>query len=365
MLSILEANYRGEKYPIYISDDAIKYLNIHLNSLKNNYLIIYDAVFKNKKKHPDNTFSKILKSNKVLFFKAGIKNKTSKYVDNIIEFFYKNNISRDCEIISIGGGVVGDIVAYAASIYHRGLKLIHVPTSMTSMIDSSIGGKTGFNRYNVVNLCGTYFHPKKTFIDVRFLKTLNQRDLISGLAEIIKKAIIFDQELFDFLSKNKDDILELKSKIIYDTIVKSVKIKLLITTSDEKESNQRLLLNYGHTFGQALEGYFGINQKFLTHGEAVSLGIIAASKLADQKYNLNTLKTNKLLLKDFKLPTKFSDLKIKRKINVNYLIKNLNNDKKRTINGIRFIISKKKGTGKIIYEKDKTLVKKSFMSIIS
>ena len=139
----------------------------------------------------------------------------------------------------------------------------------------------------------------------------------------------------------------------------------MITTSDEKESNQRLLLNYGHTFGQALEGYFGINQKFLTHGEAVSLGIIAAGKLADQKYNLNTLKTNKLLLKDFKLPTKFSDLKIKRKINVNYLIKNLNNDKKRTINGIRFIISKKKGTGKIIYEKDKTLVKKSFMSIIS
>ena len=365
MLSIIEANYKGEKYPIYISDNATKQLEIYLRGLQKNYLIICDDVFKDKKKHPDIIFSKILKNSKVFYFKAGIKNKTIKYVDKIIEFFYKNNISRDCEIISVGGGVVGDIVAYATSIYHRGLKLIHVPTSMTSMIDSSIGGKTGFNKYDVVNLCGTYYHPKCTFIDIRFLKTLSQRDLISGLAEIIKKAIIFDEEFFDYLNKNCVDILNFTPKTIYETILKSVKIKLLITSSDEKESNQRLLLNYGHTFGQAIEGYFGINQKFLTHGEAVSLGIVAASKLADQKYRLNTIKINRSLLKNFKLPIKFSDLKIKKKININKLIQNLNNDKKRTFNGIRFIVSKKKGTGKIIYEKDTTLIKKSFLAIIA
>ena len=235
---------------------------------------------------------------------------------------------------------------------------------MTSMVDSSIGGKTGFNQYDVVNLCGTYYHPKSTFIDLRFLKTLNQRDLISGLAEIIKKAIIFDGELFDYLNKNKEDILKLTPKIIHELIVKSVKIKLLITTSDEKENSQRLLLNYGHTFGQAIEGYFGINQKFLTHGEAVSLGIVVASKLVDQKYRLNTSKINKLLLKNFKLPIKFTDLKIKNKVNINRLIKNLNNDKKRTLEGIRFIISKKKGTGEIIYEKNNSLIKKSFLTIM-
>ena len=103
----------------------------------------------------------------------------------------------------------------------------------------------------------------------------------------------------------------------------------------------------------------------MTHGEAVSLGIIAASKLADQKYNLNTVKTNKYLLKNFKLPTNFSDLKIKKKIDINNLIKNLNNDKKRTIHGIRFIVSKKKGTGQILYEKNKDLIKKSFKTILS
>jgi len=364
MLSILEANYKGTKYPIYISDKATDQLDIYLKRLKNNYLIICDDIFKDKKKHPDGRFSKILKNSKVFYFEAGIKNKNYKYVNKIIEFFYKNNISRDCEVISIGGGVVGDIAAYAASIYHRGLSLIHVPTSMTSMIDSSIGGKTGFNQYDVVNLCGTYYHPKSIFIDVRFLKTLNKRDLVSGLAEIIKKSIIFDEELFDYLDKNKEDILKLTPKIIYETIIKSLKIKLSITTADEKENNQRLLLNYGHTFGQAIEGYFGINQKFLTHGEAVSLGIVAASKLADQKYKLNTLKINKLLLKSFKLPVNFTDLKIKKKMNINKLIKNLKNDKKRTYKGIRFIISKKKGTGQIIYEKNTALIKKSFMTVI-
>ena len=360
MLSILKANYKSNNYPIYISDDSIKFLDIYLRSLKHNYLIVCDDVFKDKKKHPDRKFSKILKRSKVYYFSAGIKNKTIRYVDKIIEFFYKNNITRDCEIISIGGGVVGDIVAYASSIYQRGLKLIHVPTSMTSIIDSSIGGKTGFNQYDVVNLCGTYHHPKITFIDIRFLKTLSQRDFLSGLAEIIKKAIIYDEELFDYLIKNRDDIIKLVPEIIYQIILISVKLKLLITTSDERENNHRLLLNYGHTFGQAIEKYFGINQKFLTHGEAVSLGIVAASKLADQKYNLKTLKMNKLLLEKFKLPINFSDLKIKKKIDVKKLIKNLDNDKKRTFNGMRFIISKKKGTGEIIYEKDTVLIKKCF-----
>ena len=364
MLSILKANYKSNNYPIYISDNATKFLDIYLRDLRNNYLIICDDVFKDKKKHPDIVFSKILKRSKVYYFRAGINNKTIRYVDKIIEFFYKNNITRDCEIISVGGGVIGDIVAYAASIYQRGLNLIHVPTSMTSMIDSSIGGKTGFNQYDVVNLCGTYYHPKITFIDIRFLKTLSQRDFLSGLAEIIKKAIIFDKELFDYLIKNKDDIIKLTPEIIYEIILIAVKLKLLITTSDEKENNQRLLLNYGHTFGQAIEKYFGINQKFLTHGEAVSLGIVAASKLADQKYKLKTLKMNKLLLEKFKLPINFTDLKIKKKIDINKLIKNLDNDKKRTFNGMRFIISKKKGTGEIIYEKDSTLIKKSFNAIM-
>lgn len=364
MFSILKANYKNNNYPIYISNNSIKFLDIYLRGLNNNYLIICDDVFRDKKKHPDISFSKILNRSKVFYFGAGIKNKTIRYVDKIIEFFYKNNITRDCEVISIGGGVVGDIVAYATSIYQRGLKLIHVPTSMTSMIDSSIGGKTGFNRYDVVNLCGTYYHPKMTFIDIRFLNSLPQRDFLSGLAEIIKKAIIFDEKLFDYLVRNNEDIIKLVPEIIYKIILISVKLKLLITTSDERENNQRLLLNYGHTFGQAIEKYFGINQKFLTHGEAVSLGIVAASKLADQKYKLKTLKINELLLKKFKLPTNFSDLKIKKKIDVNKLIKNLDNDKKRTVEGLRFIISKQKGNGEIIYEKNTALIKKSFSIIL-
>ena len=125
-----------------------------------------------------------------------------------------------------------------------------------------------------------------------------------------------------------------------------------------------MLLNYGHTFGQAIEGYFGIDQKLLTHGEAVSLGMVAAGKLSDLKFNLNTLDTNRNLLKQYKLPTNFSDLKIKKKINLNKLIDNLKNDKKKTINGIRFVISKKIGVGEIIYENNTSNIKKSFKEIL-
>ncbi len=364
MLSVLEAKYNGNKYPIYISDNAVRQLDLYLKDKNKKVIIICDECFKKKSLHIDDNFSKILKKYKVFYFKSGIKNKNFNYVSKIINFFFKNNISRDYFVVSIGGGVVGDISSFAASIYHRGLNLIHMPTSMTSMIDSAIGGKTGFNHFGVVNLCGTYYHPKATFIDLRFLSTLSERDYLSGISEIIKKAIIFDNDLFNFLKKNRIKILSKDIKSVSEILFKSIRIKLIITTSDEKENNQRLLLNYGHTFGQAIEAYFGINQKILTHGEAVSLGIVAASKLSDLKFDLNTLDTNRNLLKQYKLPTNFSDLNIRKQINLNKLIGNLKNDKKKTIQGIRFIISKKIGVGEVIFENNTSNIRKSFKEIL-
>ena len=147
-------------------------------------------------------------------------------------------------------------------------------------------------------------------------------------------------------------------------IVKSVQLKLFITSNDEKENNQRLLLNYGHTFGQAIESYFGINQNKITHGEAVALGIISASKLCDIKNNTKTLNINKNIIKSYSLPTNIKDLKIRTKLNLDKLIKNLENDKKKTFSGIRFIISKKVGSGTIDYEANKSIIKKCYKEII-
>ena len=364
MLSVLDANYNGKKYSVYISDNAINGLNLFLSSIKKKIVIICDSYFKNTKNHLDENLSNLLKENDVFYFKSGIKNKNINYINKIIKFLYSKNVTRDSYIVSIGGGVVGDISSFVASIYYRGLNFVHVPTSMTSMIDSSIGGKTGFNHLDVVNLCGTYYHPKNIFIDLRFLNSLNKRDYLSGIAEVIKKGIILDQTIFNFMKKNNKLILKRDIKVLFEMVVKSVQLKLMITSSDEKENNQRLLLNYGHTFGQAIESYFGINQNKITHGEAVALGIISASKLCDIKNKSKTLNNNKKIIKSFLLPTKISDLKINSKLNLNRLIKNLENDKKKTFSGIRFIISKKIGSGSIIYEKNNNFIKKSFKEII-
>jgi len=306
----------------------------------------------------------MLKRNDVFYFKSGIKNKNLNYISKIIKFLNAKNVTRDSYLVSIGGGVVGDISSFVASIYYRGINFVHVPTSMTSMIDSSIGGKTGFNHLGVVNLCGTYYHPKNIFIDLRFLISLDKRDYLSGIAEVIKKGIILDKSLFNYMKKNNELILKRDFKILFEMIIKSIQLKIFITTSDEKENNHRLLLNYGHTFGQAIESYFGINQNKITHGEAVALGIVAASKLCDIKNKTKTLKKNKKIIRSFLLPTKITDLKIKSKLNLNKLIKNLKNDKKKTFSGIRFIISKKIGSGLIVYEKDRDVIKKSFKEII-
>ena len=242
MLSILEAKYNGIKYPIYISDNVVGQLELYLKDKKKKVIIICDEYFKKKSSHIDKNFSTILEKYKVFYFEAGIKNKSFIYVSKIINFFFKNKISRDYYVVSIGGGVVGDLTSFAASIYHRGLNLIHMPTSLTSMIDSSIGGKTGFNHLGVVNLCGTYYHPKAIFIDLRFLRTLSNRDYLSGISEIIKKAIIFDKNLFSLLKKKRIKILSKDLEALSEILIKSISIKLLITTSDEKETNQRLLL---------------------------------------------------------------------------------------------------------------------------
>ena len=364
MLSVLDANYNGKKYSIYISDNALNNLNIYLNSIKKKIVVICDSHFENKKNHPDKNLSEILKHNDVFYFKSGIKNKNLNYINKIIKFLYSKNVTRDSYLVSIGGGVVGDISSFVASIYYRGLNFIHVPTSMTSMIDSSIGGKTGFNHLDVVNLCGTYYHPDNIFIDLRFLTSLNNRDYLSGIAEVIKKGIILDKSLFDFLRANNKLILKRNINTLNEMIIKSIKLKIFITSSDEKENNQRLLLNYGHTFGQAIESYFGINQKKLTHGEAVALGIISASKLCDIKNKTKTLNANRNIIKSFLLPTKITDLKVNSKLNVNKLINNLKNDKKKTFSGIRFIISKKIGQGSVIYERNQNIIKRSFKEII-
>ena len=265
----------------------------------------------------------------------------------------------------MGGGVIGDLCGLAASMYHRGVSLIHVPTTLTSAVDSAIGGKTGVNMYETVNLLGTYYHPIATFIDLRFMKTLDKRDFASGVAESIKKSFIYDKDFYNFILNNSNNIFQREINSLYELIHKSISIKLFHTISDEKEKSLRLLLNYGHTFGQVFESIYGIDEKNLRHGEAVSLGMMCAAQMSENLYgNKEIIKEHYEILSKFLLPTKISCLNNLELPEKSVLIENLVKDKKRTSYGNRFIICSEIGKAKVEHITDKNLIKNSFNLVL-
>jgi 3-dehydroquinate synthase len=366
MYSQLSATYENSNFPVIISNNCIKNISNYLkNYKKKDTILIVDEVFKNKNYHPSQEFSKLLKENTIFFCKAGIKKKNFKYILSIINFLNLKKISKNGLIVSIGGGVISDMVGFVASIYKRGLKLIHVPTTMTNMVDSCIGGKTGINYLNQVNLLGTYYHPIIIFIDIRFLKTLKIRDFKSGLVESIKKAFIADINFFNYMHNFSEKILDLSEEHLFEVINKSINQKIYLTSNDVKENSSRLLLNYGHTFGQALESYYKIDEKNLTHGEAVSLGMVSAAKMSEILYNDNKmLKIHYEILKSYGMPTKIDDMNLK-KPTISKLCSYIYNDKKRKSETNRFIVCKKIGKAEIVDIDSKNLIKRSFSEIIN
>ena len=223
------------------------------------------------------------KKNFKYYFDANEKNKNQNQVHKILEILLKKNFSRQDCLITIGGGITGDVGGFAASLFKRGLQFINIPTTLLSQVDSSVGGKTGVNTKQGKNLIGSFYQPKIVLSDSRFLKSLSHREIICGYAEILKHSLIKDKNFYNFLKKNFSKILELKSPFIEKAIYKSCKIKKNVVEKDEKEKGLRKILNFGHTFAHAYEATLGYSKK-LNHGEAVILGIKSATKFSfDQK----------------------------------------------------------------------------------
>ena len=196
----------------------------------------------------------------------------SKSIENVIFIWNKlleEKAGRDALLINLGGGTISDIGGFAASTYKRGIDFINVPTTLLAMIDASIGGKNGINFNNYKNQIGLFSEPNSVIINPNFLKTLNERELMSGLAEMMKYAFIADNSLLDLDSDNYLDFIE-----------KAATIKEDIVSLDMKETGLRKILNFGHTIGHALESYYLEKENYLTHGEAVALGIYSALYLS-------------------------------------------------------------------------------------
>ncbi len=243
-----------------------------------------------------------------------------------------NSFDRQSFIVALGGGVVGDLAGFVAATYLRGVPLIQVPTSLIAQVDSSVGGKVGVNHPLGKNMIGAFYQPQLVWIDSATLRTLNSREITSGLAEIIKYGMIMDEEFFAFLEKNLSKIMQLDKDVLDEVITKSCEIKAKIVEKDEKEQGLRAILNYGHTCGHAFESLSGYT--VYKHGEAISIGMACA---ADLSYRLGILNKDDLirqnnLLKMAGLPTTINGLDVPKIIERLYLDKKVKNGK------IRFIL---------------------------
>ena len=325
----LQVNTGNQKYPIFIGKDILTKINI---ILKKNFINFNQCLIVVDKNVPKKLISKVLnslshKKISIHYFNANEKNKNQKSIDKILFILLEKNFSRNDCVISIGGGITGDVSSFAASIFKRGLKFVNMPTTLLSQVDSSIGGKTGINNKYGKNLIGSFYQPSLVISDINFLRSLPKREIVCGYGEILKHALI----------------LNLKSPLIEKTIFKSCSIKKKVVETDEKEMGIRKILNFGHTFAHAYEATLGYSKK-LNHGEAVILGIKTATKFSFLSKILN--------LREFDLiENHLKKLNLPRNIKKFFSIKDLNKilffmrkDKKNITNKLNLVLLKRIGS---------------------
>jgi 3-dehydroquinate synthase len=267
--------------------------------------------------------------------------KTLQTWNAILDFLLKSRLDRNTVIIALGGGVVGDIAGFAASTFLRGVNYVQVPTTLLAMVDSSVGGKTGVNHKMGKNLIGAFFQPKLVWIDQAFLTSLPEREFLAGYGEVFKYAFIGGKEMFDFISSKHEKILEQKKLPLSEAVIRSIKIKARIVSEDEKESGIRALLNFGHTFGHALERFF--NYKEILHGEAIYWGIKCAANLG---IRIKLIPDENV--KQFEdIFTKLTLPKLALKPDCNELYTHMLSDKKIQAGKLRFVLPVKPGVSVI------------------
>ena len=346
-MSLIKLQIRtgNQKYPIFIGNNILNKLK---KILKENLINFNQCLVVADKNVPKKLIDKILNSlpkKKVFlhYFNSSEKNKNQKNVDTILSILLSKNFNRNDCVISIGGGITGDVSGFAASIFKRGLKFINIPTTLLSQVDSSIGGKTGINNKYGKNLIGAFYQPSLVISDIIFLKSLPKREIICGYGEILKHAIIADKKFFTFLNTNGSKILDLKSPFIENAIFKSCSIKKKIVETDEKEMGIRKILNFGHTFAHAYEAALGYSKK-LNHGEAVILGIKTATKfsLTNQILNFKEFNLIENHLNKLNLPRHINKLFSTKKINK--ILSFMKKDKKNNTNKINLVLLEKIGS---------------------
>jgi len=336
---------KSKTYPIYFGNNI---LGITGNLIKKKLPNVKKICIISDNKLPKKLLKKLIKSLKKYNLKvykltASENTKSLGVANKIIEQLLKNNFNRSDCVIAFGGGILGDLSAFISNLTKRGLKFVNIPTTLLAQVDASIGGKTGINSDQGKNLIGTYYQPDFVLSDVSVLKSLPQREFISGYGEILKHSLILDRKFFFQLLKSGKKIINKKNNILLiKAILKSCAIKSQIVKKDEKEKNLRMILNFGHTFAHAFERAKNFSKK-LNHGEAVLLGMMIASEFSYKKKLLSP--------KDLSLIKKhYLSLKLTKDINrifkkneIKKIIYFMKKDKKNYNEKINLILLKKIG----------------------
>jgi len=344
----------GKSYPLYVGWGILSKLFDILRDrkfLSTIFLISDESVLAHTRK-----IQILLESNGVKFhtfrIPSGERSKNLDLVKSIYIWLAELNAERSDMILGIGGGVVGDISGFVAATYLRGIKFAQIPTTLLAMTDSSIGGKTGVDLSEGKNLVGVFHQPEFILADLETLETLNQRELNSGWAESIKHGLILDEDLFNDMKINSSKLLSLEKSVTLDIVKRSMKVKANLVSKDEKEQlGLRIILNYGHTIGHAIES--STKYDLYLHGEAVSIGVVGAAMLSNHLGFITNkeLDLQKSVLKSFDLPTSFVDLDIED------VIRFMSVDKKRSSGNIRWVILESIGNASTTQNVSMDLVK--------
>lgn len=353
----IKVNLGKRSYSIVIGTGILKQLGVFLKKLNlgTDAFVVTNNFLKNK--YGTKLSKALLKEGFSVHFKIvpdSEKSKSIQTASQVIRELAKLDKQKKIFIIAFGGGVIGDLSGFVASVYKRGISYVQVPTTLLAQVDSAIGGKTALDLESGKNLVGAFYQPKLVFSDIDFLKSLNQEQLASGMAEVIKYAVIKDRKLFNFLENKSKNVLKKNPAALEDIVGSCSQIKASITSFDEREVlGLRTILNFGHTLGHAIEaagGYRGYN-----HGQAVGLGMIAAIDLSGKLKLIDKKPAVRItdLIKLYGLPYKLRGTAINRIIKAHYL------DKKFSGKENRFVLTCGIGKTKIVRNLSLGLIKET------
>jgi 3-dehydroquinate synthase len=330
----------SSSYEIYIGNGIIDRMGLLLakHNWGERYLIITDdMVSALHGARVEKTLKEMGLKIDVVDFPAGEASKDMQTSLRIVDRLMARGADRTSALIALGGGVVGDITGFVASIYLRGIPYIQVPTTLLAQVDSSIGGKTGIDLSNGKNILGTFYQPKGVFIDLAFLKTLEPQELKNGLAEVVKYGIIDDPELFGILESKADAIKKGDVDLLEEIVTRSCRIKKSVVEIDELEKGVRRILNFGHTIGHAIETESGYT---ISHGDAVSMGMVAAALISERMHYLPTEDRERIiaLIRAMDLPDRIS-----KSLKPKGIVARMKGDKKKAGDVLNFVLLKKIG----------------------